>query len=62
MWGYGLLLTMFIVVREELFGEYAAPDRTMFVLAYGTYILVPILVMARVLWTPVFSSTKPHRE
>ncbi len=62
MWSYGLLLSMTLTVREELFGEYAAPDRTMFALAYGAYVLVPILVMLRVAWTPVFSHAKPHSE
>lgn len=56
MWGYGLLLTMFVVTREELYGEYAAPDVAMFLMAYGSYAAVPILVMLRVASYPVFNS------
>ena len=62
MWGYGLLLSMFVVVREQLFGQYAAPDRLMFALAYGGYITIPILMMLRVAWTPVFGARKLHHE
>ena len=62
MWSYGLLLCMFITTREQLFGEYAAPDCTMFALAYGSYIFMPILVMLRVAWTPVFSAKKRHLD
>jgi hypothetical protein len=67
MWAYGLLLTMFVTVREELFGKYKAPDVTMFAAAYGGYIMVPLLVMLRVICTPVFSSSansqrKPTKE
>ena len=47
---------MFVTIREELFGKYAAPDRTVFAMAYGSYLIVPILVMLRVAWTPVFGS------
>jgi hypothetical protein len=62
MWGYGHLLIMVIVVREELFGQYAAPDPLIFALAYGGYIIIPLLMMLRVASTPVFSKQKPHTE
>ena len=67
MWAYGLLLTMFVTVREQLFGKYKAPDVTMFAVAYGGYIMVPLLIMLRVACTPVFSSSaksqrKPTKE
>lgn len=62
MWGYGLLLMMFVVVREQLFGQYAAPDPLIFALAYGAYIATPLLMMLRVAWTPVFYKHKPHLE
>ena len=48
---------MFIVVREELFGVYKTKDVKMCAIAYGGYILMPLLVMLRVAWTPVFSSS-----
>ena len=62
MWAYGLLLTMFVTAREQLFGKYKAPDPVMFAAAYGGYILVPLLVMLRVAWTPVFSSSTKAKE
>ena len=58
LWGYGLLLTMFVVVREELFGEYATPNSAVFLAAYGSYIAMPILVMLRVARQPVFGKEK----
>lgn len=57
MWAYGHLLIMFVVMREELFGQYAAPNPMVIWLAYGGYIVIPILMMLRVAWTPVFTST-----
>ena len=62
LWAYGLILTMFVVIREELFGKYAAPDRAVFAMAYGGYLLVPLLVMLRVAWTPVFASATTTRK
>lgn len=54
MWAYGLLLCMFMVVREQLFGEHATRDVRIFLAAYGGYIMVPIAVMVRVASAPVF--------
>ena len=54
MWGYGLLLTMIVVLREELYGVYSTKDTTLFFAAYSSYALMPILIMFRVAWTPVF--------
>ncbi len=63
MWGYGLLLNMVVVVRMELFGEDATPNLAMFLVAYSAYVVVPILLMLRVAWTPVFPlPTKAHSE
>ena len=63
MWGYGLLLCMFVIVREQLWGEHAAPEPLMFWMAYSAYIFMPLLVMLRVAWTPVFKpATKSHSE
>lgn len=49
-----MLLTMIVVVREQLYGKYHTKDTTMFFLAYGAYIFVPLLVMFRVASAPVF--------
>lgn len=62
MWAYGLLLTMFVIAREELFGEYATPDPLIFVLAYSAYVFIPVLIMFRVAWTPVFPSKKKNKN
>ena len=53
---------MFVVVREQLFGENAAPDPFMFWLGYGAYIFIPALVMLRVAFYPVFALKKLHKE
>lgn len=55
MWGYGLLLSMFVILREEIFGEHASPNIGLIGLAYGPYVIIPTLLMLRVAWTPVFS-------
>jgi len=58
MWAYGLLLTMVVIVREELYGQYATPSPMMFLAAYGTYFAVPVIVMIRVARCPVFRKQK----
>lgn len=60
MWGYGLILSMIVVVREELYGQYPAKDIPLFLLAYGAYAVMPVVVMARVAHSPVFS--KPNKK
>ena len=62
MWGWGLLLTMVVVLREELYGKYATKDRLLFSLAYGGYLLMPLLIMLRVARTPVFSTKKTETK
>ena len=56
MWAYGVLLSMVVVVKEELYGQYRTKDVLLFSLAYGGYVLVPIMVMLRVVKAPVFSA------
>ncbi len=53
---------MFIVVREQLFGEHATKDVKIFLAAYGGYIMVPIIVLLRVASTPLFSDTKKNKR
>ena len=62
MWGYGHLLVMSVVIREALFGQYAAPDHLVFFAAYGGYIIIPMLMMFRVAWTPVFKPPKKTHQ
>ena len=59
MWGYGLLLTMVVVLREELYGSYPTKDVPLFLAAYGPYALMPIMIMARVARYPVFGKREP---
>ena len=40
MWGWGVLLTMVVILREEFFGKYATKDPFLFSLAYGGYMLM----------------------
>ena len=54
MWGYGLLLTMVVVLREELYGSYPTKNTRLFLVAYLPYAFVPFIVMARVARYPVF--------
>ena len=56
MWGWGVLLTMVVILREEFFGKYATKDPFLFSLAYGGYMLMPLLVMLRVARTPIFGT------
>ena len=61
MWGWGLLLCMAVVVREQLYGPYPTKNIQMFFLAYGGYILMPLTVMLRVAWAPVFKTSTQQK-
>lgn len=58
MWGWGLLLSMVPIVAEQTMGKHAAKDVKMFWLAYGMYIIVPLLAILRVAMLPVFRAHK----
>ena len=57
MWAYGVLLIMVVVIKEELYGPYPTKHALLFLVAYGGYVLVPIMVILRVLRTPVFGTS-----
>ena len=59
LWGYGVLLTMVVIVREQLYGQYPTRDVKMFALSYGGYCIMPVLAMVRVLRAPVFKQATP---
>lgn len=58
MWGWGLLLCMAVTVKEQLYGPYPTKNLTLFAIAYGGYIIMPLMVMLRVAWSPVFKTSK----
>ena len=53
-WAWGLLLNMIVIVREELYGEYPTKNITLFLIGYGAYVLMPIVVIVRMLQAPLF--------
>ena len=57
MWAYGVLLTMVLVMKEELYGSYPTKHALLFLAAYGGYVLVPIMVMLRVSRSPDFGTS-----
>lgn len=61
LWGWGLLLCMFMVVHEQLYGPYPTKNVMIFAVAYGPYIIMPLVVMVRVARTPLFEQTQPTR-
>lgn len=62
MWGWGLVLSMVVTTREQLEGEHQTKNLTLFFLAYGPYMFIPIVIMLRVASTPVFSINKKKPE
>lgn len=62
MWGWGLLICMAVVTREELYGLYPTKDVQVFAAAYGAYALMPIIVMLRVARAPLFGKTKQNQS
>ena len=62
MWGWGLLLTMGPIMREELYGVYSTKDPKLFLMAYFGYLLMPLTVILRVVRDPVFTANKVKGE
>jgi len=54
-WAWGLLLNMIVIVREELYGEYPTKNVTLFLMGYGAYVLMPVVVIVRMLQAPLFT-------
>jgi|JI10StandDraft_1071094.scaffolds.fasta_scaffold303407_4 hypothetical protein len=46
-WSGSMLSILFVIVFEELFGPHPTKNRLQFALAYGGYILVPVIVLFR---------------
>jgi len=57
-WAYGLFLTMIVILAEELYGEYPTKNMTLFLLGYGGYVMMPIIVFIRMIPTPLFGKNK----
>ena len=53
---------MVVILREEIYGPYAAKNLTLILLGYGGYVIMPILVMIRVAQAPVFSSKDAKKK
>jgi len=45
---------MIVIVAEELHGEYPTKNMTLFVLWYGGYVMMPIIVFIRMIPAPLF--------
>lgn len=54
MWGWGLLLTMLVILREQLYGPYPTKNLPLFLMGYGGYLVMPVVVMLRVIRLPLF--------
>ena len=56
-WAWGLLLNMIVIVMEQLYGEYPTKNVTLFTMAYGSYVLMPIVVVLRMIQSPLFGKS-----
>ena len=48
---------MIIIVMEQLYGEYPTKNITLLMMGYGAYMVMPLVVVARMIQTPVFGKT-----
>ena len=63
MWGWGVLVVMGPIMREQLYGVYSTKDPKLLLIAYVCYLLLmPLTVILRVVRTPVFTANKVKRE
>ena len=53
-WAWSLFLNMIVIVMEQLYGEYPSKNVTLLMMGYGGYMVMPMVVMARMIQTPVF--------
>jgi hypothetical protein len=53
-WCGSILTILFVIVFEELFGTYSTKDVVQFSVAYGGYILVPVVILVRFWSDPVW--------
>ena len=58
MWAWGTFLTLLPCIREQLQGPYKTKDVPVVLVAYGAYVAVPIFLMIRMAFSPVFGSGK----
>ena len=49
-----MLLSMLVIIREQLYGPYPTKNLPLFFIAYGGYLIMPIVVMLRVARLPLF--------
>ena len=61
-WSWGLLLSMTVIVREQLYGEYPTKNITLFIMGYGPYILMPLVVIVRMIKLPLFKKADVKTE
>ena len=53
-WAWSVFLNMIVIVMEQLYGEYPSKNVTLLMMGYGGYMVIPVVVMARMIQTPVF--------
>lgn len=58
MWAWGMVLILLACIREQVEGPYKTSNVTVILVAYGGYIIVPLLLMIRMVSTPVFQTGK----
>ena len=53
-WAWSLFLNMIVIMMEQLYGEHPSKNVTLLMMGYGGYMVMPMVVMARMIQTPVF--------
>ena len=62
MWGTVLVFSLLVIIHEQLWGPYPTKSIKWFIIAYGGYLLVPLLVIVRVIKTPLFPNKENNRS
>ena len=45
---------MIVIMMEQVYGEHPSKNVTLLMMGYGGYMVMPMVVMARMIQTPVF--------
>ena len=62
MWGWAILTSMVVILREQIYGVYATKNLSLLLSAYGGSVVMPLFVVIRVAQTPLFSNKDAKKK
>eukprot|EP01100_Stratorugosa_tubuloviscum_P006987 TRINITY_DN2951_c0_g1_i1.p1 TRINITY_DN2951_c0_g1~~TRINITY_DN2951_c0_g1_i1.p1 ORF type:complete len:201 (-),score=59.16 TRINITY_DN2951_c0_g1_i1:110-673(-) len=60
MWGSCMFYSLYVIVIEEFYGQFKTPEPLIISLAYGPYVIAPLVVLFRFLPAKPFSNKRKN--